>query len=171
MLTRTRLPLLLLLLTATSAVASARMPGALRLLLARAASAPVDATETDRDRDGLSGPVRRIRTETAKVLVKEGKIVEGPRVVLETATYDMKGVKIDNAYFLSAGGSLTGKEVYKYDDKGNIVEMTLFNADGSVMSKEVYQYEFDAMSNWTKMVTSVAIIENGKLTFEPTEVT
>jgi TonB family protein len=148
------------------------MPGALRFMLARAAAAaPGDATETDRDRDGLSGPVRRIRTETAKVLVKEGKIVEGPRVVLETATYDMKGVKIDNAYFLSAGGSLTGKEVYKYDDKGNIIEMTLFNADGSVMSKEVYQYEFDAMNNWTKMVTSVAIIENGKLTFEPTEVT
>ena len=153
MLTRTRLPLLLLVLLTTCAAVFA------------------DGTETDRDRDGLAGPVRRIRTETAKVLVKEGKIVEGQRVVLETATYDMKGVKIDNAYFLAAGGALTGKEVYKYDDKGNIMEMTLFNADGSVMSKEIYQYEFDAMGNWTKMVASVAIIENGKLTFEPTEVT
>jgi protein TonB len=105
------------------------------------------------------------------VLVKEGKIVEGPRVVLETATYDMKGAKIDNAYFLAAGGALTGKEVYKYDDRGNIIEMTLFNADGSVLSKEVYQYEFDAMGNWTKMVASVAVLENGRLTFEPTEVT
>jgi TonB family protein len=150
--------------------AAARPPGVLRFMLT-ATTFATDATETDRTRDGLSGPVRRIRTETAKVLVKEGKIVEGPRVVLETATYDMKGVKIDNAYFLAAGGSLTGKEVYKYDDKGNIVEMTLFNTDGSVMSKEVYQYEFDAMGNWTKMVSSVAIIENGKLTFEPTEVT
>src|SRR5207248_7124024 len=89
----------------------------------------------------------------------------------ETATYDMKGAKIDNAYYLAVGGSLTGKEVYKYDDKGNIIEMTLFNADGSVMSKEVYQYEFDAMGNWTKMITSVAIIENGKLSYEPTEIT
>ena len=169
MLTRTRLPLLLLLLTATCTITAARTPSALRLMLARAADA--DSTETDRDRDGLNGPVRRVRTETAKVLVKEGKIVEGPRVVLETATYDMKGAKIDNAYFLAAGGALTGKEVYKYDDKGNIIEMTLFNADGSVMSKEVYQYEFDAMGNWTKMVTSVAILDGGKLTYEPTEVT
>lgn len=171
MLTRMRLPLfLLLLLSVLCAAASARTPGVLRLMLANAA-AHTDATETDRDRDGLNGPVRRVRTETAKVLVKEGKIVESPRVVLETATYDMKGAKIDNAYFLSAGGSLTGKEVYKYDDKGNIVEMSLYNTDGSLLSKEVYQYEFDTMGNWTKMVTSVAVIENGKLTFEPTEVT
>src|ERR1041384_5292709 len=153
MLTRIQLPLFCLLLMMTCAVAHA------------------DATDTDRARDGLNGPVRRVRTETAKVLVKDGKIVEGPRVLLETATYDMKGAKIDNAYYLAAGGALTGREVYKYDDKGNIVEMTLYNADGSVMSKEVYQYEFDAMGNWTKMVTSVAIIENSKLSYEPTEIT
>ncbi len=170
MLTQTRLPLLLLLCAATCVATHARTSSGLRLMLATAA-AHTDATETDRNRDGLSGPVRRIRTETAKVLVKEGKIIEGPRVVLETATYDMKGAKIDNAYFLSAGGSLTGKEVYKYDDRGNIVEMTLFNADGSVMSKEVYQYEFDAIGNWTKMIASVAVVENGKLSFEPTEIT
>ncbi len=169
MLTRMRLPLLLLLSVLCTA-ATARTPGVWQLMLAHVAALP-DATDTDRARDGLNGPVRRVRTETAKVLVKEGKIVESPRVVLETATYDMKGAKIDNAYFLSAGGSLTGKEVYKYDDKGNIVEMTLYNTDGSILSKEVYQYEFDAMGNWTKMIASVAIIENGKLNFEPTEVT
>lgn len=128
-------------------------------------------TETDRDRDGLQGPVRRIRTENAKVVVKEGKMVEGQHAVMETATYDMKGAKIDNAYFLGASGALTGKEVYGYDDKGNITEMTLLNADGSVLSKEKYDYDFDAMGNWTRMVTSVAVIENGKMSFEPSEVT
>ncbi|MDT7604587.1 MAG: periplasmic protein TonB [Acidobacteriota bacterium] len=127
--------------------------------------------ENDRDRDGLQGPVRRIRTENAKLIYKEGKQVEGQHSVMETATYDMKGAKIDNAYFLGASGALTGREVYKYDEKGNIVEMTLFNADGSVMSKEKYDYEFDAMGNWTKMLSSVAVIENGKMSFEPTEVT
>jgi TonB family protein len=127
--------------------------------------------ETDRDRDGLQGPVRRIRTENAKLVFKEGKMVEGQRSVMETATYDMKGAKIDNAYFLGASGALTGREVYKYDDKGNIIDMTLFNADGSVLSKEKYDYDFDAVGNWTKMLTSVAVIENGKMSFEPTEVT
>jgi TonB family protein len=137
------------------------------------ANVPVAAAraENDRDRDGLQGPVRRVRTENAKLVSKEGKLVEGARSVVETATYDMKGAKIDTAYFLSAGGALTGREVYKYDDKGDIVEMTLFNTDGSVLSKEKYDYEFDAVGNWTKMLTSVAVIENGQMSFEPTEVT
>ncbi len=129
-------------------------------------------SDTDRDRDGLLGPVRRIRTETTKLTNKSGKQAEGQRVPLETAAYDIKGIKIENAYFPVAGAAtLTGKEVYKYDDKGNISEMTLLNADGSLLSKEVYSYEYDFVGNWTKMTTSVAVIEGGKLSFEPTEVT
>ncbi len=125
----------------------------------------------DREQDGLLGPVRRVKTETAKITVKNGKPTEGPRVLLETTTYDNKGTRIDNAYFLAAGGSLTGREVYKYDDKGNIIEMTMQKEDGSLISKEVYNYEFDPFGNWTKMTTSVAVMEGGKVTFEPTEVT
>jgi TonB family protein len=129
------------------------------------------STDTDRDRDGLIGPVRRVRTETVKLSNKGGKMVEGQRVVMETVAYDIKGNKIENAYFPVPGAALTGKEVYKYDDKGNIVEMTLLNADGSLLSKEVYTYEFDNFGNWTKMTASVALIEGGKLSYEPTEVT
>lgn len=128
-------------------------------------------TDTDRDRDGLVGPVRRVRTETAKLSNKGGKSVEGARAALETASYDIKGSKIENAYFPVAGASLTGKEVYKYDDKGNIIEMTLQDESGMLLSKEVYTYEFDSFGNWTKMTTSVAVIEGGKINFEPTEVT
>src|SRR3954470_22334876 len=127
--------------------------------------------DTDRDRDGLVGPVRRIKTEMVKLANKGGKVVEGQRVVLESVAYDIKGTKIENAYFPIPGAALTGKEVYKYDDKGNIIEMTLMGADGSLLSKEVYAYEFDAFGNWTKMTTSVAVIEGGKISFEPTEAT
>ncbi|HVF88118.1 MAG TPA: TonB family protein [Pyrinomonadaceae bacterium] len=126
---------------------------------------------SDREQDGLIGPVRRVRTETAKITTKGGQPSEGARAVLETTTYDIKGGKVDTAYFLTASGALTGKENYKYDDKGNIVEMTLHDTDGSVLTKEVYAYEFDAVGNWTKMTTSVAVIEGGKVTHEPTEVT
>jgi TonB family protein len=126
---------------------------------------------SEREQDGLAGPVRRVKTETAKISVKGGKPVEGARAVLETTTYDQKGNRVDNAYFLAAGGSLTGKEVYKYDERGNIVEMTLHNEDGSLLAKEVYTYEFDAVGNWVKMTTAVAVIEGGHVTFEPSEVT
>lgn len=143
-------------------------------LTAKAAApqpAPKPAVETDRSRDGLVGPVRRVRTEVVKLSNDTGKTAEGKRAVLELVSYDLKGTKVENQYFPIAGASLTGKEVYKYDDKGNISEMTLLNADGSLLSKEVYKYEFDFAGNWNKMTTSVAVIEGGKLSFEPTEVT
>lgn len=129
-------------------------------------------SDSDRARDGLTGPVRRIRTEVAKLSNVSGKSVEEPkRVLLETAEYDIKGAKTQNQYFPISGNTLTGREVYKYDERGNISEMTLLNADGSLLSKEVYKYEFDSIGNWVKMTTSVAVVENGKIEFEPTEVT
>jgi TonB family protein len=127
--------------------------------------------DNDRIRDGLVGPVRRIRTEVAKLSNETGKLVESKHAVLEVASYDLKGNKIENQYFPIAGSTLTGKEVYKYDEKGNISEMNLFNPDGSLLSKEVYKYEFDFGGNWNKMTTAVAVIEAGKLSFEPTEIT
>lgn len=172
-----KIPLLLsaLFLLALNVSAAANTPTrnvpAALLISPRVPATVAGDEETDRSRDGLQGPVRRVRIETSKLMSKGGKLTEGARSVLETATYDMKGAKIDTAYFLGTGGSLTGKEVYKYDDRGNIVEMTLFNTDGSVLSKEKYEYEFDGMGNWTKMTTSVAVIENGQMSFEPSEVT
>jgi TonB family protein len=130
------------------------------------------AGETDRGRDGLVGPVRRVRTEVVRLLTVGGKTIEdNKRVLLETAEYDLKGVKTQNQYFPVAGSTLTGHEVYRYDDKGNISEMTLVNADGSLVSKEVYKYDFDSIGNWVKMTTLLAVVENGRIGFEPTEVT
>src|SRR5688572_25776160 len=127
--------------------------------------------ESDRIRDGLVGPVRRVRTSIAKLTSESGRPVEGKQAVLEIVAYDIKGNKTENQYFPVAGANLTGKEVYKYDEKGNISEMTLLNDDGSLLSKEVYKYEFDFAGNWNKMTTSVAVIEGGRMSFEPSEVT
>jgi len=132
---------------------------------------PVNAVESDRTRDGLMGPVRRVRTEVAKLTNAGGGLQESKHVTLELVAYDLRGNKIENQYFPIAGSNLTGKEVYKYDEKGNISEMTLLNSDGSLLSKETYKYEFDFAGNWNKMTTSVAVVDSGRLTFEPTEVT
>ena len=132
---------------------------------------PAPVVETDRVRDGLVGPVRRVRTAVSKLSTESGKTVEGKQSVIEIVAYDVKGTKTENQYFPVAGSTLTGKEVYKYDDKGNISEMTLLNEDGSLLGKEIYTYEFDFVGNWNKMTTSVAVIEGGKMSFEPSEVT
>lgn len=159
-------PCLLVLTTAVSAQSN---------LTAKAGSAAAPAVpvaaETDRSRDGLTGPVRRVRTEVAKLSSMDGRQTESKHVVLEMVAYDIKGNKIENQYFPIAGATLTGKEVYKYDEKGNISEMTLLNADGTLLSKETYKYEFDFAGNWNKMTTSVAVVDARGVTFEPTEVT
>jgi len=129
------------------------------------------AVESDRIRDGLVGPVRRVRTEVVKLASQDGRLVEGKRALLELVAYDIKGNKVENKYFPVAGSTLTGKEVYKYDEKGNISEMTLLNDDGSLLSKETYKYEFDFAGNWNKMTAAVAVVESGRFSFEPTEIT
>ena len=140
-------------------------------LTAKANGPTVNAPESDRSRDGLIGPVRRVRTEVAKLTTTDGKQAEAKHVLVELVAYDIRGNKVENQYFPIAGATLTGKEVYKYDEKGNISEMTLLNADGSLLSKEVYKYEFDFLGNWNKMTTSVAVVDGRGITFEPTEVT
>jgi TonB family protein len=142
-------------------------------LTAKAGNAPaVNApAESERSRDGLIGPVRRVRTEVAKLTTIDGRQVESKHVLVELAAYDVRGNKVENQYFPIAGATLTGKEVYKYDEKGNISEMTLLNADGTLLSKEIYKYEFDFLGNWNKMTTSVAVVDARGITFEPTEVT
>jgi len=157
--------LITLCLMGLSAAASAQTN-----LTAKAGSAPATApvVESDRSRDGLIGPVRRVRTEVAKLLSADQ---EGKHQVVEIVAYDIKGAKIENQYFPIAGATLTGKEVYKYDEKGNISEMTLLNPDGTLLSKETYKYEFDFLGNWSKMTTSVAMVDSRGITFEPTEVT
>ena len=141
-----------------SSVATSRPPAAVTIL---------DSTKAQ---DGLTGSVRRVKTEFAKLQLKAGQVFEGPRQLVEITTYDMAGKRIENASYPVTNSSV-GKEEYKYDDKGNIVEMTMRGDGGSILSRESYTYEFDRFGNWTKMVTNLVVLESGELTQEPIEVT
>lgn len=134
---------------------------------ARPAITVLDSTK---DQDGLVGSVRRVKTETAKIELKDGRPVEGPTQLVELTTYGIKGNRIENTSY-PTGGALVGKEEYKYDDRGNITEMTLRDERGAIVNREAYSYEFDKFGNWTKMVTSLVVFENGGLKREPIEVT
>jgi YD repeat-containing protein len=126
---------------------------------------------SDREQDGFSGPVRRVRVETTPITMKDGKPLEGSRVVRAITSYDFQGKRIDTVAHPVDSPAPSGKEQYKYDSKGNIIEMVLRGDNGSILSKETYQYEMDELGNWKKMTTSVAVYENGTLGFEPVEVT
>ena len=124
-----------------------------------------------REQDGLKGPVRRVRVETANIVTRNGKQVELPKSVIEVSTYDAMGRRIDFVAYPVQGATAPGKEEYKYDARGNIIEMTLRGNDGSVLSQEKYTYELDEFGNWKKMTTAIAIYENGTISYEPTQVT
>lgn len=126
---------------------------------------------SDKDSDGLTGPANRVRTETAKLSLKSGKLVEEPRELLESTTYDQQGKRTDSAYYLVASNSQVGKEEYVHDAKGNLSEKTVRDDNNNIVSKEVYAYEYDAVGNWVKMITSTVVYEEGKVTRQPTEVT
>ena len=132
--------------------------------------ASITVLDSTKEQDGLIGSVRRVKTETARIELKDGRAVEGPAQLVEITTYGIKGNRIENTSYPIAG-SLAGKEEYKYDERGNITEMTVRDDRGSILSREAYTYEFDKFGNWTKMVTSLVVFEDGKLKREPTEVT
>jgi tetratricopeptide (TPR) repeat protein len=134
---------------------------------ARPAISVLDSTK---EQDGLVGSVRRVKTETARIDIKDGRPVEGAPQLVEITTYGIRGNRIENTSY-PLGGSLVGKEEYKYDKRGNITEMTLRDNRGAILSREAYTYEFDKFGNWTKMLTSLVVFENGALKREPVEVT
>src|SRR5215213_6908448 len=130
----------------------------------------ISVLDSTKEQDGLLGSVRRVKTETAKIALKDGRPVEGQPQLVELTTYGIKGNRIENTSYPIAG-SLAGKEEYKYDERGNITEMTLRDERGAILSREAYTYEFDKFGNWTMMVTSLVVFENGELKREPVEVT
>jgi ketosteroid isomerase-like protein len=139
------------------------------------AATPPDASLTEpgsnREQNGLNGPVNRVRTETAKLFLRSGKLLEGPRELLESTTYDQQGKSVESNYFLVSGDKRVGREEYSYDDKGNIRELIVRDERDAILSRETYTYEYDALGNWTKMITSRIVYERGKLVPQPTEAT
>ena len=130
----------------------------------------ITVLDSTKEQDGLLGSVRRVKTETAKIELKDGRPVEGLPQLVEITTYGIKGNRVENTSYAIETGPV-GKEEYKYDERGNITEMTARDDRGAIVSREAYSYEFDKLGNWTKMITSLVVFENGELKREPTEVT
>ena len=76
---------------------------------ARPAISVLDSTK---EQDGLVGSVRRVKTETARIEIKDGHAVEGSPQLVEITTYGIKGNRIENTSY-PIPRSLVGKEEYK----------------------------------------------------------
>src|SRR5215217_4696648 len=84
----------------------------------------VTVLDSTKEQDGLVGSVRRVKTESARIELKDGRPIEGPPQLVEVTTYGIKGNRVENTSY-PIGGSLAGKEEYKYDERGNITATTV----------------------------------------------
>jgi hypothetical protein len=47
----------------------------------------ITVLDSTKEQDGLVGSVRRVKTETAKIELKDGRAVDGPAQLVEVTTY------------------------------------------------------------------------------------
>lgn len=109
---------------------------------------------------------RVVITESAPFAKKAGKWVEGNRVAVRKTTYSPQGVVIDDEKFLPNGAlvsktvctldefgrvaertifetpaqKLTGRESYRYDGRGRLIEVRRLRDGGSPLNTTVYEY-------------------------------
>jgi len=100
------------------------------------------------------GPVRSLLQETAKLTEVGEQITEGPRVVIQTATFGTHGRMTDQV-MNNPDGTLKWKASWNqrstYDARGRETERVSFNASDEVTSRTVFVYNNDG--NVTKSVT------------------
>jgi hypothetical protein len=100
------------------------------------------------------GPVRSLRQETAKLTDIGGETIEGPRVLIQTATFDNRG-RMTEQVMNNPDGTLKWQLNWTvrstYDTNGREMERVSYNDSGEVTSRTVWVYQ--ANGNLTKSIT------------------
>src|SRR5215210_7325628 len=128
----------------------------------------------DKKQHDLVGPVKTVEAGRIEYTVKDGKSVAGRRLPSHKITFNEAGNKTEEisydqdgsitsrtVYAYDKAGRIQGydtyssvtdksltepqKNLYKLDDKGNVVEYTNYQTDGTPASKFLYKY--DAQGN------------------------
>lgn len=91
---------------------------------------------------GVFGPVRSIRTETARYVFRSGKWVEGPRVLSWVLEVDPARRRITSTRILKDGAA-ADRTVFELDAAGRTVRKTALSADGKVHLVLTCEYDRD----------------------------
>src|SRR5215207_2858911 len=76
-----------------------------------ATRAAITVLDSTKEQDGLLGSVRRVKIESSKIELKDGRPIEGPPQLVELTTYGIKGNRVENTSYPIRDG-LVGKEEY-----------------------------------------------------------
>jgi hypothetical protein len=99
--------------------------------------APNGQVKSDREKDRLVGPVQTVTTEVAEFSSKDGKDVEGPRMPVQTVTYDARGNRLKRVDF-NRDGSVAQTIVYTYDSEGRSTGYEDYTPGLNTPRKHVY---------------------------------
>jgi YD repeat-containing protein len=99
--------------------------------------------KTDLQKEGLIGPVRTVRMETAQFSHHHGQWIEGSRGQPSSITYDRHGNLIEGGY--------AAKTLHVYDAQGNRLETASYGPNGALLDKTRYIY--DDRGNLTEAVS------------------
>jgi len=80
---------------------------------------------------------------------------------IDERTEDLLVYKDDNDLHL--------KDVYRYNDKDNLVEVTAYSATSAVLGRTSYTYQYDEIGNWVEKVARSWIVETGRASSKWTE--
>jgi hypothetical protein len=96
--------------------------------------------KTDLDEKGLKGKVKSVEEIKHNAVVKFGEATKGEKMSSFLFKYDEKGNLIERNEY-NSDNSLKIKTTYKYDEKGNRIGLNQYNSAGSLNSKETYKYD------------------------------
>ena len=94
--------------------------------------------------DSLYGDVESVSITIYDVAEKFGEIVKDKVDDKDVYRFNQKGDVIEMANH-NSDGSLEGNCLYKYDSQSNMIEEAKYNPDGSLRYK--YLYKYDSQSN------------------------
>ncbi|HEX6185324.1 MAG TPA: hypothetical protein VFZ44_15675 [Pyrinomonadaceae bacterium] len=111
---------------------------ALCLLAALAASAAAQGKALEvRDGDSFKGPVKSVSIEQADYSRAKGMLVEGPRRRTSFVSYAPDGKSREWVDY-APDGSVKERFTHVYDDSGNDVEVSQFDAKDNLKTRRVY---------------------------------
>ena len=102
-----------------------------------AQAVPNGQAKTDREQDRLFGSVQSVKTELAEFIAKDGKQIEGPRIPVQTVTYDTRGNRMKLVDF-NRDGSVAQTLIYHYDAEGRSMGYEDYMPGLSTARKHVY---------------------------------
>jgi hypothetical protein len=90
----------------------------------------------------LTGAVRSVREETARLLKHSGQVSEGVRVLIESLAFDLQGNLIEQVGY-KPDGSLNWKGgwAHTYDNEDKEIQKIHYNAEGAIIGMSVYAYD------------------------------